>query len=407
MHRTLLLRASTRIRGAAAVAAGMSVTGLAGAASLETQDPLPPKHSEKTHVWHHPESRRLFGMIYGGSIGGERVLCEGTTNMEEEKEQQEDPYDNLPDTDEPTTCTICLVNRQGPCRPEWRKMETCMKDQLPKNEGTPTSEGNAKKCDKYMMPWLMCTHSYKNLYLLYFNKVYQAEFIDPMEAAVREDEYCKFACASQDSTGTCSMEEPAVDWTPWMEHLQGAPSFNDTSETSPETTESAAALLPNDGGADPHQKETARTDSHPPAAKPTGEEWSDPDIVELSVTILLKESDTGMPIEVAYAKDQTGAVVGFELFSKYKEDTEDSDEKEDETKKNAEQEKSKKDENKEASSSSSSLPPTTGVLRLSLQPGQTQSLQIHALYKDGDKARLYSGRRWVLPQPVATNVTNE
>ena len=39
-----------------------------------------------------------------------------------------DPYENLPEEDEPTHCSICLTYRQGPCRPYWRKVEACTKD---------------------------------------------------------------------------------------------------------------------------------------------------------------------------------------------------------------------------------------------------------------------------------------
>jgi hypothetical protein len=36
--------------------------------------------------------------------------------------------DDDPNNDEETTCSICLINRQGPCRKYWLKFERCMKD---------------------------------------------------------------------------------------------------------------------------------------------------------------------------------------------------------------------------------------------------------------------------------------
>ena len=36
--------------------------------------------------------------------------------------------DDDPSNDEETTCSICLINRQGPCRKYWLKFERCMKD---------------------------------------------------------------------------------------------------------------------------------------------------------------------------------------------------------------------------------------------------------------------------------------
>ena len=39
-----------------------------------------------------------------------------------------------PDNDEETTCSICLINRQGPCRRHWLKFERCMKDHSAEKE---------------------------------------------------------------------------------------------------------------------------------------------------------------------------------------------------------------------------------------------------------------------------------
>lgn len=39
-----------------------------------------------------------------------------------------------PANDEETTCSICLINRQGPCRRYWLKFERCMKDHSAEKE---------------------------------------------------------------------------------------------------------------------------------------------------------------------------------------------------------------------------------------------------------------------------------
>ncbi|KAL3799025.1 hypothetical protein HJC23_005164 [Cyclotella cryptica] len=42
--------------------------------------------------------------------------------------------DDDPANDEETTCSICLINRQGPCRRYWLKFERCMKDHSAEKE---------------------------------------------------------------------------------------------------------------------------------------------------------------------------------------------------------------------------------------------------------------------------------
>jgi hypothetical protein len=48
-------------------------------------------------------------------------------------EAEEDDEDD-PSNDEETTCSICLINRQGPCRKYWLKFERCMKEHSAEQE---------------------------------------------------------------------------------------------------------------------------------------------------------------------------------------------------------------------------------------------------------------------------------
>lgn len=49
----------------------------------------------------------------------------------EEEEDEDDPSN-----DEETSCSICLINRQGPCRKYWLKFERCMKEHSAEKEKT-------------------------------------------------------------------------------------------------------------------------------------------------------------------------------------------------------------------------------------------------------------------------------
>ena len=48
----------------------------------------------------------------------------------------EDDDEDDPSNDEETSCSICLINRQGPCRQYWLKFERCMKEHSAEKEKT-------------------------------------------------------------------------------------------------------------------------------------------------------------------------------------------------------------------------------------------------------------------------------
>lgn len=188
---------------------------------------------------------------------------------------EEDPYDNLPEEDEPTTCVICLINRQGPCRPLWRKFERCMKDNPSSDDDTDGDENSnsssssmAEKCDKYMFPWIGCIQSYRNTYTLISNDFFQKELIDEIEKNIGENEKVLL-----DDIDASSIVQLSKEW--WGD----GNSSDDANSVGDENSE-------------------------------------DPILVEGVARINLFDGDK--PIEVAYIKDQDGKLLGYDQFSEFK-----------------------------------------------------------------------------------------
>ena len=244
-----------------------------------------------------------------------------STSPSTQAEEESDPYANLPEEDERTTCTICLVNRQGPCREPWRKFELCLKNRPLKNDDkggendqAPDAEHSSAFCDRYMLPWLSCVQSYRNMYTLYFNYLNQLELIEPIEKEIRKDELCEW-------------KEVDVDWTPYVDWVK----------SKGYTLWELSDML---------------TLTAPPITPRPKFEGQDPEMVEVEVKITLEEG--GLPIRIAYAKDQGGGLLGMEHFGDAKEE-------------------GSKD----------------GVLKISFRPGMTSHIQFYAFYKnEADEARL-------------------
>jgi hypothetical protein len=230
-----------------------------------------------------------------------------------EEATEKDPYANLSKEDERTTCQLCLVNRQGPCRPYWRKMEACLKDHSEKQ--AKGEEHSSAFCDRYMMPWLECVQSYRNMYMMFYNDLYQLEVIEPIEKEITADELYMW-------------EGVELDWTPYIDWIKSKDLSLWKLFSKPEFR-------------------TAQKSPRPVY------EGKDPELVELELKVNLQAG--GLPIELAYAKDQGGLVLGVEHFSDAKKNKLDG-----------------------------------GVLKFGFRPERTASVQFFALYKDaGEEARLY------------------
>ena len=258
-----------------------------------------------------------------------RTSC---TRAEKEEENDDDPYANLPEEDDETSCTICLINRQGPCRDYWRKFERCLKDHpMHKDEQDGESGESAKEetsdgaeeqnpsafCDQYMLPWLTCVKSYSNLYLLYFNYLNQTDFIEPLEESIRDEEIFEW-------------KELNVDWTPYVDWVK----------SNEYTTWDLFEIL--------------KHNALPITPRP-GYQDEDPEMVEIEVKVKLQDEE--LPLLIAYAKDQGGLLLGMERFSE-KEET-----------------------------------PEEATYKISFRPGMTANVQFYAFYKnDKDEVRLLSSQ---------------
>jgi hypothetical protein len=291
-------------------------------------------------------------------LGGSTLVanCEENDQEEDMDGIEDDPYDNLPDEDEPTHCSICLTYRQGPCRPYWRKVERCTKDHEFKkgtqdvegaNEGVDEKsdendddddddeEEKEPPCLKYMLPWIDCASGYRNLYsLIELDTNYTAGI------ALLEKDATMEACWAPSV-------EPTIDWTPWQAYVAEHPEWK----------------LPKR-----KKKEDSKRSSSVSLWK-TLDADQDPELVDILVSVATKEGE-GI-IECAYALDQDGNVLGFSYGTKPSEAA-----------------KQAEDENYEPEGAEG--PVDTIELKIRLLPLRTRHITIAAAYtqplpKDGTK----------------------
>lgn len=214
--------------------------------------------------------------------------------------------------DEETHCTICLINRQGPCRPHWRKFERCMKDHSKSSgidkgkDNTGDENGNTNdassgsstmgdKCDGHMMPWITCVQSHRNTYTLISNKFFQDEFVDGVEKGIHvEDKVC---LGGNKDTGDEPSSVP-VDWKQFVEF----PYYD---------------WLQEDGEGSVEREEIG---SEKKGVATGREEDADAILVEGVARINLWDGNGegqngGRRVDLAYVRDQDGLLLGHERFS--------------------------------------------------------------------------------------------
>lgn len=246
--------------------------------------------SETTKKWWWYAVAAAAGI--GGWTAGITTSCDAQEADNGDEDTEEDPYDNLPEEDESTHCSICLTYRQGPCRPYWRKVEACTKDNELKKEDE-VEEGKEKEenwngnsdeeqpdppCLKYMLPWIECATGYRNLYnLIELDTNYTMGIADLEKEASME------ACWAPSA-------EPTVDWSAWQAYVASHPEWK----------------LP---------KRVTKNSDKPQVAlwKTLGTE-KDPELVEILASVPSKQG--GGILECAYAVDQEGHVLGFSYGTK-------------------------------------------------------------------------------------------
>ena len=210
-----------------------------------------------------------------------RTRCEDV--VDDKEEEEEDKYDNLPEEDEPTHCSICMTYRQGPCRPYWRKVEACTKDnelKEDKEKGETCDDQNDDEesqkdppCLKYMLPWIDCATGFRNLYNLIELDTNYTMGISDLEKEATEN-----LCWE-------STSEPKIDWSSWKRYVQQS--------------------------GWKHQENKRRNSSSLKGKSlwKTLDQTKDPEVIEIEATVAMIQ-DSGV-LECAYAQDQDGNVIGF------------------------------------------------------------------------------------------------
>ena len=185
-----------------------------------------------------------------------------------------DPYDNLPEHDEDTHCSMCNTFRQGPCRPYWRKLERCFKDH--ENE-----ENGAVKCMKYFAAHQQCLQQYLNLYQLVSLHMKQ-ELVRDTDRAVAKDERQNW--------------NVDIDWGLWKQFVQEqGPDWKQTIRRTDENNSSGKDQLLPLWQRLPENTEPVLLTLHSP----------------------LPQRKEGMILKIAYALDQDGFVLGFSYNPAY------------------------------------------------------------------------------------------
>jgi len=273
------------------------------------------------------------GALLLGGISSSQTLCESSTSGMKtditetetssqtnnnpgeyilEDEPEIDPYDNLPEKDEPTHCSICLTYRQGPCRPYWRKVEACTKDgEKDRKKEDEEKDDNSKdgsddsqspmsestRCFKYMMPWIDCASKYRNLYTLIEMDTNYTEGILELEATSRH---------------LCWVpgKEPKIDWSNWEQ--SGTEEEEEEEKVDPKITKKP------DDDADADNDDNASTDliSNVALWKTLDTALGDPKLITVEATVPATINSGLGILECAYAVDQDNNVIGFAYGTK-------------------------------------------------------------------------------------------
>lgn len=263
-----------------------------------------------------------------------RLSCTFCEESSPKEEEEEDPYENLPEEDEETHCSMCNTFRKGPCRPFWRKLERCFKDHE-------SEENGAVKCMKYFTPHQECLMKYGNLYHLVSLDMKQ-ELVRDTEMAIAKEELRKW--------------HPPVDWSMWKKFAK----------------EEGLKFRQTIKGLD---KDTPLWKRIP--------ENTEPVLITIPVQ-LPKVNDTGMILKVAYAVDQDGFVLGFTFNKEYGELINQAN-------KNAEERKSGDESPKEGDTSKQETEPEEKEqgeksdffdFDFFLLPGETKRVRVCAMYAE-------------------------
>ena len=129
-------RAAVRCRSRLAAISTTSVAVPTASAS-QRMSHAQTKYKGSSHGYGHPSFFTVASATLATSFALSMSSCESAgpaheTDGSESVTFQEE--DDDPNNDEETTCSICLINRQGPCRKHWLKFEKCMKEHSAEKE---------------------------------------------------------------------------------------------------------------------------------------------------------------------------------------------------------------------------------------------------------------------------------
>lgn len=274
-------------------------------------------------------------------------------------EVDESTYDGDLDEDEPTTCTICLINRKGPCRFQWRKFERCMKKTNKNSNDTANNndintdnihrEGRSislrEDCDQYMLPWITCVQSYRNIYTLITNALYQDMFIDDIEKNVDDINKVYFGDVNPLSF---------LDLNEWLNRVK-----------QKKNSHGERVTVKNNYQIKQHLKD-----------------GNDIDLISAFVTINLVDTLSGREIDIAYVRDQDGKILGFDQFTNTKRERKELIKKQGHIDNLDSQGHILQMNNEHDNMSERKDVKNIGKFTFYINPETTNSIQVFALYKD-------------------------
>ena len=263
----------------------------------------------------------------------------------------EPDYSLLPQEDEPTTCSICLINRQGPCRNHWRWFEKCLKlssthssdqsnteeykqndnsidqgadiknsdseDDLGQKETNYSSNSSSDfdLCMKASMVWMECVDQHRSLYSYYTNRHFQPELIT-MEQNISE--------TNKSNSFSINMK-PSLDLISYQEFMETLTQQSTETAKSNLLSEDPISIENN------LQANVQSTENHPDIQSSINHDTnhgknerkkdknSPPEhLIPSYAKIQLLDENTSYPIEIGYIKDQNGDLLGFDYFSREK-----------------------------------------------------------------------------------------
>jgi len=353
------------------------------------------------------------------------TFCEGSNkSTTSNNNNNEEEYD---DKDEPTTCTICLINRQGPCKKHWRTFERCMKESAKKSEekdeneiesssnsnsssrsssSSSSSSSMSEKCDQFMIPWITCVQQHRNLYTYISNKVFQDQYLSAVEDSIPDTPQHRVHLDGLDLSEFVTMGIG-------LDHLtkeekenkedEGGDSKDGTKEEKEQKKDWYSVMMGKDGS-----NQNVKT-----KIQDIQEDDEDFILVENSIKINLYDfqnsnkdsssnndddttttTQTALPITIAYVKDQDGNLLGYEEFNDWKkarrvkqeeESSTSTDESNSSDTTTNSSSKEQEDENSQKGADDAprgvSASATVGQCLFSMIPQKTTAIQFFALYE--------------------------